>query len=261
MMEEATMSLKKSLGLVSLGALIGALSYGCSSTTSNSGGGGDDGGVSGDGSVKHDSGTHDGATGDDASTGDDGGMTTCAPGDVSTFMPPAYKNAKKVAGACTQQFITSFYNDCLAPNATMTTCAPWGSSGDAAHKACAACIITAESAAQYGALIEHKGTVSVNIPGCMELKDTAGGLACAKSYQASEECDDAACAANCPVTDDASFQLYQACTQQAAANGCKTYSQAAACADAEADGGAAAACFSGMTFQDLYNSVTPIFCL
>jgi len=255
------MSFRKSLGLISLGALVGALTYGCSSTTSNNGGGGgDDGGVTGDGGVKHDGGKTDGGnTGDGGPVGDSGGGT-CAPGDVSTFMPPAYKPAKKTAGACTQTFITSFYDNCLAPNATMATCAPWGSSGDATHKACAACLITADSASAYGALIEHKGTVSVNIPGCMELKDSANGLTCAKAYQASEMCNDAACAANCPVTDDASFQLYQACVQQAAANGCKTYSQAAACANAEADGGASV-CFQGMTFQDLYNSVAPVFCL
>lgn len=256
------MSFKKSFGMISLGALVGALTYGCSSTTANNGGGGgDDGGVSTsdggkDSGVKKDGGT---TGGDSGTTGDDGGTTTtCAPGDVSTFMPPAYKPAARMAGACTAAYITAFYDNCLAANATMQTCAPWGSSGDGMHKACAGCILSAETASSYGALVEHKGTVSINVAGCMEIKQ--GNQTCAKAYQASDACNEAACAANCPVTDDASFQLYQACVQQAAANGCKTYGQAAACADAAADGGAAAVCFQGQSFQDLYNSVVPVFC-
>ena len=258
------MSFKKSFGLISLSALVGALTYGCSSSNSNGGGGtGDDSGVTGsDGSTKHDGGGDGGVIhpGGDSGTTGDADPGACMPGDVSTFTPPAYVPAKKTAGACTATQISSFYDGCLAPNSTMTTCAPFGSTGTAANKACAACIVSADTASAYGALIEQKGLVSVNIPGCIELKDAGGGLACAKSYQASEKCNDAACAANCPVTDDASFQLYQACVQQAAANGCKTFSTAAACADAEADGGLAAACFQGQTFQDLYNSVVPVFC-
>ncbi|MBC7895937.1 MAG: hypothetical protein H7066_11030 [Cytophagaceae bacterium] len=63
----------------------------------------------------------------------------------------------------------------------------------------------------------------------------------------------------CPVTDDASYQLYEACLQGATRNNCKAYAQAS-CADIEVDGGAAAACFVGQTFHDLYASVAPIFC-
>ena len=258
------MSFKKSFGLVSLGALVSALTYGCSSTPSNNGGGGgDDSGVTGSDGGKHDGG--DGGiihVGDGGTTGDGGGGGACAPGDVSTFMPPAYIPAKHSAGACNAQQITALYDGCLAPNSTMTTCAPFTSAtATPANKACFACAISADSASAYGALVEQKGLVSINIPGCVEIKDTAGGLACAKAYQASEKCNDAACAANCPVTDDASFQLYQACVQQASANGCKTYSTAAACANAEQDGGAAADCFKGQSFQDLYNNVVPVFCL
>jgi hypothetical protein len=259
------MAFKKSIGLGSMAtmaALVGSFAYGCSSTTTSGGGTDVDSGTGPavDSGVRHDSGT---GTGTDSGTPVDAGGTTgsCSPADVSGFTAPAYHNAKTPTGACTQAYIDAFYTGCLAAGSTQATCAPFGSGADASHKACAACIVSADTAAQYGALVEHKGTVSLNVAGCMEIKDPTGGLACAKSYQASEACTDAACAANCPVTDDASFQLYQACVQQASSNGCKTYTTAAACADAEAEAGAATVCFQGQTFQDLYNSIVPVFCL
>ena len=260
------MALKKSISFVSMAALVGSFAYGCSSTTTSNGGGdgGDvDSGTGGgnDGGVVR----HDGGTGGGNDTGTGGGDTgtggSCAPADVSGFTPPAYKNARPPQAKCTQAFIDSFYSLCLATGATTATCAPFSpTTGDQAHKDCRACIVSVQADANYGPLIESKGLVSLNIAGCMEIKDPTNGLACAKAYQASDACDTAACAANCPVTDDPSFQLYQACVQQAQAGGCKTYVTAAACANAEAEAGAPQ-CFQGQTFQDLYNSIVPVFCL
>ncbi len=255
------MALKKCIGLVSMAALVGSFAYGCSSTTTSNGGGDVDSGTGGPAvdSGKKDTGT--GGGNDSGSAGDTGSSGACSPADVSSFTPPAYKSAKQPTSACTQTFIDAFYTGCLATGSTQQSCAPFGSGADAAHKACAQCIVSADTAANYGPLIEHKGTVSLNVAGCMELKDPTGGLACAKSYQQSEQCNEAACAANCPVTDDASFQLYQACVTQAESNGCKTFSTAAQCANKEAEAGAATVCFQGATFQDLYNSIVPVFCL
>ncbi len=247
--EEARMSLRKSFGVIALGALAGAHAFGCSSTPSNTTNG-DDSGLTGSDGGKHEGGVH-----------TDAQAPVCPPADVSTFMPPAYIPAKRTAAACTTAQISAFYDGCLAPNSTMTTCAPFSSTGSTANKACAACIVTPATAMAYGALLEQKGLVSINIPGCMEIKDAMGGLSCAKAYQASEKCNDIACATNCPVTDDASFQAYQQCTQVAATTGCKTFTTAAGCADDEADGGAASICFQGQSFQDLYNNVVPVFCL
>jgi hypothetical protein len=207
----------------------------------------------------------------DANSASDGGHAdvvasdanvTCMPGDVTTFQAPTYQNASGAnQGKCTPAQITAFYDDCLAANTTQATCAPFtGTSATTANKACASCIVTADTAMKLGPVVEHKGIISINIPGCMELLDPMGGLSCAKAYQASDACDRAACAANCPVTDDASFMLYQACTDQAAAGGCSAFAQGAACATAEADAAATKVCFAGQTFQDLYDGVVPVFC-
>jgi hypothetical protein len=94
----------------------------------------------------------------------------------------------------------------------------------------------------------------------MELEDGAAGHVCAIELQADEACADAACGANCPVTDDASFQLYLACIQQANAGGCSFYaSQSNRCTAAESDGGASI-CFRSQSFQDLYLAIAPLFC-
>ena len=192
-------------------------------------------------------------SGRDSSSFDGGGV--CAPADVSAFQPPAYKPAHRQQGACTAAQISSYFQSCFAVGNTMQTCATFTS----ANQACASCITTPDTAASYGAVITRAGIVSIDIGGCIELEDP-NGLACAKAYRASELCPVAACNASCPVTDDASFQLYLACSQQAAANGCSAFTMGAACANAEADGGAAAACLQGQSFEDLYNQVAPIFC-
>jgi hypothetical protein len=237
-------------------AVLIAAGYGCSSSSSGNSNNGDDGGPTTDASK--DSGKKDtGGPGDDGG-GDDGGGGCPTPADVSGFTPPAYKHAKQSAGACTSAFIDAFYNDCLAANATTQTCAVWGTGADQAHKTCEACLVTASNAAQYGALVEYKGLVSANVAGCMEIEQ--GKPTCAMAYQANDLCQHAACDSVCAVTDNASFQLWQQCAQAAEAGGCKTLATGAACADAAAEAGPAAACFAGQTFQDLYTAVGNIFC-
>jgi hypothetical protein len=257
------MSLKKSLGLVSLGTLVGALAYGtygCSSSSSNGGGGGgDDSGVTGsDSGTHHDSGGTggDSGTGFDSGTGGDSGGMMCAPGNVSTFMPPAYHAANRQAGACTAAQITAYYAACLDTASTQATCMAF------TPASCASCLEGPSTAAKWGAVVDSTGIASINLAGCMEITGGANGLACAQTSQKSSACADAACAPSCKVTDDASLQLYLACAQQADANGCSMYAQATqTCQMAESmtDGGDSI-CLTGQTFQDLYNSVAPVFC-
>src|ERR1700736_3463723 len=98
------MSLKKSVCFVSIGMAVGALAYGCSSSSSNTGTGDDAG--SADGSV-HDSpiGTDSAADGAKVDASKDGQALTCAPIDVSMFMPPAFAPVHRQVGACTDQNI------------------------------------------------------------------------------------------------------------------------------------------------------------
>ncbi len=247
------MSCGRALGFLSMAAVVALFAYGCSSDNSsavNADGGGSDARTTSDATA------HDGGS-------SDSGITSCMPADVSTFQPPAYVSASGAGqGKCTPAQIQTFYDDCLAPNVTQATCAPFnGTTATPENKACYQCIITRDTDTKFGPVVEHKGVVSINLPGCMELRDAAKGLMCAKAYQAADGCNRAACAANCLVIDDASFQVFQACVKEAEMNGCKSYEQGAACATEEADSGSEAAiCFRGKTFHDLYNDVVPIFC-
>jgi hypothetical protein len=185
----------------------------------------------------------------------------CEPADVSGFTAPVYVPATGAnQGKCTTTQIQSFYEQCLASTATQASCALLvGAMAAPLDKACAACIISRETDAKYGVIVEHKGFVSVNLAGCMEIADPTNGLACARAYQAADSCGRAACVANCPVIDQASLMIYQACVTQVEQHGCASLNAKAACAADEAAGGAAA-CFLGSTFQDLYFAVAPIFC-
>jgi hypothetical protein len=250
----------------SIAIVVGAIAQACSSSDNNGGGNNGGGGpdASSDTPVKKDTGG--GGGGDTGGGGDDGGGgNTCpTPADVSGFTPPAYHHATGAhQGACTDAFIAAYYQDCLAANSTQQTCAKWGTSADPAHKTCAQCLITQATATKYGPLVLYKGVINANIAGCIELLDPTNGLNCATAIQQSEECDHAACDSVCPVTDNASFQLWQQCVTAAEAAGCKKYADAAKCGSAEQDGGPAAACFpSGASpaFQDYYNAIAPVFC-
>jgi hypothetical protein len=249
------MSLKKSVCLVSVGTLIGVLVYGCSSSSNGGTTTGDDAGGAMDGSGMHDSAPADAHPGDAHMEA----AVACAPGDVSGFMAPAYVHAHQQTGACTDQQIADFYSKCLD---TTTRLKADCDALKAAAPTCTGCIEVPSTAATWGATFTRSGVIWVNVGGCMELLGGADGLACAKLNQAASACNDAACAPTCPVTDDASFQLYEACIQQSAANGCMSMEQqAAACETTISMGdGGAVICTQGSVFQDFYNGIVPIFC-
>ncbi len=254
------MSVKKSVAFVSLAALSGALIYGCSSSSSSPAPG-DDGG-----------GHVDGSSGDAVSDSPvkldskAEAALSCAPVDVSGFTPPAFVPVKRVVGACTAQNISDFNTACLAQGHTKAMCDAYKT----ASAACAACLETPSTAAGWGAGVFHKsaapgstlGVIYANIGGCFEILGGAEGLDCAKKAQIAEACEGTACDASCQITDDASFQLYQACLTQAAMNGCSAQATARSqCFQAlsGADGGVSI-CTSGTDFQSSFDVVAPIIC-
>ncbi len=249
---------KSILLIPSMGVLIGALAFGgCSSTSNTTTPSGDDSGTAGDATAHHDGAADASPNKDTGTTGD--AAKACAPGDVSSFTAPAYKPAKRVAGACTMQQISDFYTKC-DDNATATSamCNAFVASAGA----CAACIEGKVSDATWAATVVRTGYVEVNVAGCMELLGGTAGADCANKAQASGACNDAACAPTCPVKDDASLQLYSACAQQAAGGGCSTFTQARqTCQQALSGGdGGASVCLSGMDFASFYAAVVPVFC-
>jgi hypothetical protein len=187
-----------------------------------------------------------------------GDANACRPGDVETYQPTAYHPAAGAGqGVCTSTAIARFYDACLGPQATAGACDGFRSTDGA----CAACILTPETASFDGPVIKHGALATANVAGCIELTDL-GGLPCAKAVQALDGCELFACEANCPVHDQASAHAYDACATQASLDraGCLQYGMAAtACTNAELDGGPAALCV-GRTFPDFYFAVVPLFC-
>jgi hypothetical protein len=184
----------------------------------------------------------------------DGGNTgACAPGDVSSYMP-TYVPAAKTPGACTQQAITDFDTKCLGPNASNADCSAWAK----ANANCGKCLESPDSAAKYGPLILHTGYYSLNIGGCFEL---AGDKTCGAAIAAPQGCTDAACAANCPVSDQPSFDAFTACGTAAEKGNCKKYVDAAQACE-QADGGVGVAkCTGWQDFDSGFLQIAGAFCL
>lgn len=254
------MSLKMSVGIASVGALVSALVYGCSSSSSSNAPG-DDAGSGVDSSV------HDAAPASDAKADakKDADTLTCAPVDVTTFMPPAFSPVMRQPGACTAQNIADFTTNCLDTNHTKAMCDAY----KMANPTCSSCLETRGPSATWGASYFHSisapgstlGVIYANVGGCLEILGGAAGVDCSKKIQAAEACESAACDSVCQVTDDASFQIYEACLQQAAGAGCSTYAMAAStCEQALAADGGASVCSSGSDFQSSFNIIAPIVC-
>jgi hypothetical protein len=215
---------------------------------------------------------YDGAAGTDTGTGgssSSGGFNgpdadSCEPGSLATYRPPPYRPATGAGqGLCLPGAqgdpIASFYQQCLGPTATVDGC----NSFTQMNQACAACILTPETAMKYGPILDHGGFVTANVAGCLELagdeQADASELSCAKTVQALAGCELAACEANCAVHDAASLAQYDACASSVEAAGCEMYATAASCADSQMEASAlGAACLAD--FETFYQVVVPVFC-
>ena len=189
---------------------------------------------------------------------------SCQPGSLATYRPAAYHPASGAGqGLCIPGAqgdpIASFYQACLGPDATIDACNVFTQM----NEACVACILSPETAAKYGPILDHGGFVTPNIAGCLQLageeQPDASELSCAKTVQAFAGCELAACEANCAVHDAASLAEYDACATSVATAGCQMYANAAACADAETEASALGAACVG-DFATFYQVVVPVFC-
>jgi hypothetical protein len=182
----------------------------------------------------------------------------CTPGDVTGFTPQ-WVAPNPASKACTQPLIDQYAADCLDDTTSSTTkCQAFNT----ANKACGACLVTPETATAYGPVIAKANNVlSLNVGGCLALTTadaTAGG--CGAKHEATRQCSDLACDANCPLPDgdNAAFQAYLKCLQKSETTVCKTYASAEC---PEADAGPSTACaLSAGTFVDNFKLLAPIFC-
>jgi len=190
----------------------------------------------------------------------------CSPGDVATFQP-VYHPADMMTGACAPEQAQALFDACFGDAKSDTACHAFRT--DPTNFACTACVLTPDSAPQYGPIIDHRTFVTANVAGCIELavglgvSTDAGGaeIACAKDVQALESCQLAACAANCDVQDLASLAAFQSCATAANGGGCSPYATAASCLGGVAEaGGELGACLLP-DFASFYAAVVPLFCV
>jgi hypothetical protein len=187
--------------------------------------------------------------------------SSCQPSDVLTFVPGAYQPAVPPSGACLGAdgggLWDDFYDACLGPDKNNERCTAFKQTP--ANAACAACVLTPDTASQLGPILSYGQFVGGNVAGCIEIT-TPGHLSCAKAVEGLSDCETAACQANCPVTDQASLGAWQMCVAQADQAGCQSwFKMASECRAAEADAGLAAPCLAS-AFKDFYDDVVPLFC-
>ena len=200
--------------------------------------------------------TPDTATTIDTGTTPDTSTTGCSAQSVAGYtpvwVPPVPRSIR-----CTTAASNAIFNGCFAATATNATC----TAAATANTACYNCIVTNDTAASWGPVInQSNGVVRLNEGGCIQLADNAQST-CAHSVESTNGCEDKACKAACPVTDNASFTLYQNCVSSADTGGCATYVSASnTCANAIPITSNAYNCVRGATFQALYQNIVPVFC-
>jgi hypothetical protein len=162
-----------------------AYGSGCSSSSST--------GTSGDAGSS--SGFGDGGGADDG--GADGGA--CSPVPVSNA--PPYAAVKQMLNACSSAQISAFLAACapatgyeppsLWPPST-ADCNAWQT--DSTNKTCLGCL--AGNPPNTGALLLNSSNqiIDENLPGCIALKDTTNGPACAMVLEPDLQCAHASCA-------------------------------------------------------------------
>lgn len=188
----------------------------------------------------------------------DVGVTACAPADISTFAPTWIPPLDAQPTACSQTQISDFYAKCFSSTQNSTDCSNWVK----ANATCDKCMITADTATKYAALISSDGVTTANIGGCIALLDgNKTDQGCGAKYLAAFQCGRAACADACPIPagDNAAFTAYQNCTKKAATTVCKTY-EAAKCKSGDA-GDAIDRCLNTPTnFEGYFKDLGAVFC-
>lgn len=190
----------------------------------------------------------------DAASPKDGGApsdavaSACSPANVGAFEPVWLEAEPFGQGLCSPSQLESFALACAGSDSARysSACAAFRNGADLD---CAACIFTAPRKPTEGPLVSSgAGHFLLNRAGCLaNVTGDATRSGCAAMHQALAQCESAACAANCPVTDQ-SGEAFAACAVEARANVCNVYvAGVEECSAAiRADGGVGAiACLDG----------------
>ncbi len=150
-----------------------------------------------------------------------GSSLACEMCDVSGYAPTAQGKPIAASGACSTQQIVDFVTACLSPTATSATCQAWQQVDSGA---CASCVLTPMTSANWGPLACDNQGCTFNAGGCVDItfgqvsKETgAGGSgSCGDLYNAENGCIEYACI-SCTAND------FTTCNNDAMANECKSY--------------------------------------
>jgi hypothetical protein len=184
---------------------------------------------------------------------------TCGPGSLATFTATAPPPTGAKQGLCTTQQTASIYAGCLDP--TTGSDAACTTAGNAAS-ACYGCIFTAQTAMNWGPVVNTtSGLSEMNVGGCLALLEPCNS-GCANTFEEDLECEQAACAANCPTTS--STTGFENCTQAIddCTPGCAKYSVGEGCQQfISGSNHPGAVCFANATdFQAQFTAIVPVFC-
>jgi hypothetical protein len=186
----------------------------------------------------------------------------CQPGNVADFKPVWKSPTPFHQGVCTKDQWTTFYSACLSTSGSPTACAEFTNQTSKQYK-CGQCLAAAEGAEHYGPLIVHKGWGELNIAGCVaNAMNDPTGVKCAASVQALDECELAACAVNCPVTNQSSFDALGSCKDVADTSVCRSYIDGEGCLAKLSDAGQTelGICVDGKAFAQHFEELAELFC-
>ena len=122
------------------------------------------------------------------------GVATCAPSDMSSWTPPAYKPARAAEAVCTEAVLTEFFSS----ECEWGGCPEFQPGGQ--HEVCGACLTgSSVDDAEWGPFVIVRlpsgGAASaINVGGCLELSGQAG---CGAQYQTGLLCRHQACVDDC----------------------------------------------------------------
>ncbi len=183
---------------------------------------------------------------------------SCKPANVASFTPTTPPPAA-ASPVCTSTEIQTIYNDCYGPDGTC----PEANEDDP----CYTCIFTFQNAASWGPVVQSPdGLGDLNFGGCLLLLEPCN-TACAATFENDLECEQAACAASCPLTADAAtVTSYSDCANAVDScdpGGCFQYWNGTSCYS-EITGAAhpGAICFAAgpSDFEGSFLNIADVFC-
>ncbi len=160
------------------------------------------------------SGSHSGTSGSRTGTGSGTGIpASCSPHPLPTGWTPTTPTA--AAAVCTAMQNVGAA-DCFVAqdDAGIGLCLTAVENPDGGLDPCGQCVFSQATASAWGAFVEIKAPTAIgatatttldlfNFGGCVALADkTAAGTACANALNQLNECEQASCLANCPVTSN-----------------------------------------------------------